>query len=59
MGTGAELDKRIAELEGMNALLRTVITEYEAALKTAFPEGAWGDAFDHWNDARIMMKGLK
>ena len=28
------------------------INEYEQALKAAFPQGATGDAFYHWNDAR-------
>ena len=28
------------------------IKEYEDALKAAFPEGATGEAFHHWNSAR-------
>ena len=28
------------------------INEYEQALKAAFPQGATGDAFHHWNAAR-------
>ena len=28
------------------------IRHYEAALKEAFPCGATGKVFDHWNDAR-------
>jgi hypothetical protein len=30
----------------------TVIEHYEAALKAAFPDGAEGAVFDHWNKAR-------
>lgn len=28
------------------------IAEYEAALQSAFPAGATGDVFHHWNSAR-------
>lgn len=28
------------------------IAEYEKALMSAFPDGARGDVFRHWNDAR-------
>ena len=28
---------------------------YEAALHDAFPSGAYGHAFEHWNDARKIL----
>jgi hypothetical protein len=31
------------------------IKHYEAALKEAFPRGANGDVFEHWNKARIAI----
>jgi hypothetical protein len=36
-----------------NARLREAIQHYEAALKEAWPEGAKGKSFEHWNTARI------
>ena len=29
---------------------------YEAALKAAFPQGAFGEAFEHWNQARLAIE---
>ena len=29
--------------------------QYEAALNAAFPAGAHGHAFEHWNDARKLL----
>ena len=31
------------------------IKHYEAALKEAFPSGATGDVFHHWNEARKII----
>ena len=31
------------------------IKHYEAALREAFPRGATGDVFEHWNKARIAI----
>lgn len=33
----------------------TPIEHYEAALMAAFPEGASGKVFEHWNAARIAQ----
>lgn len=33
----------------------TAIEYYEAALMAAFPEGASGKVFEHWNAARIAQ----
>jgi hypothetical protein len=40
-----------------NARLREAIQHYEAALKEAWPEGAKGKSFEHWNAARIAVQG--
>jgi hypothetical protein len=40
-----------------NARLREAIQHYEAALKEAWPEGAKGKSFEHWNSARIAIHG--
>jgi len=40
-----------------NARLREAIRHYEAALKEAWPEGAKGKSFEHWNSARIAIHG--
>jgi len=40
-----------------NARLREAIQHYEAALKEAWPEGAKGKSFEHWNTARIAVQG--
>ena len=31
------------------------INEYELALKKAFPKGASGEVFEHWNKARMHL----
>ena len=35
---------------------REAIKHYEAALKEAFPSGATGDVFFHWNEARKAIQ---
>lgn len=35
------------------------IKHYEAALLEAFPRGATGDVFDHWNKARQAITAIK
>ena len=34
---------------------KEAIEHYEAALKEAFPSGATGDVFHHWNEARKAL----
>ena len=34
--------------------LQKMIDHYEQALKAAFPQGATGMAFEHWNEARKL-----
>jgi hypothetical protein len=35
---------------------KEAIAHYEAALKEAFPSGATGDVFHHWNEARKALE---
>ena len=35
------------------------IDHYEAALKAAFPNGAEGTVFDHWNKARAEAESVE
>jgi len=35
------------------------IKHYEAALKAAFPQGASGEAFEHWNKARTAIEAAE
>lgn len=35
--------------------MKSVIEHYEAALKEAFPSGATGAVFHHWNEARKAL----
>ena len=35
---------------------KEAIAHYEAALKEAFPRGATGDVFHHWNEARKALE---
>ena len=37
------------------AMLIYACGHYEAALHEAFPAGAYGHAFEHWNDARRLL----
>jgi hypothetical protein len=48
-----------ADLSAENARLREAIQHYEAALKEAWPEGAKGKSFEHWNTARIAVHGSR
>lgn len=36
-------------------MITEAIAHYEAALKEAFPSGATGDVFYHWNEARKAL----
>ena len=38
--------------------LTSTIKSYDRALKAAFPEGAYGEAADLWNAARIELQSL-
>ena len=38
------------------AALRDAVRHYEAALKAAWPHGARGPSFEHWNSARAALK---
>ena len=35
--------------------LRLAVVHYDAALKASWPYGATGDAWEHWNEARITL----
>ena len=37
-------------------MTKEAIAHYEAALKEAFPSGATGDVFHHWNEARKFLE---
>ena len=37
-------------------MTKEAIEHYEAALKEAFPSGASGDVFHHWNEARKAQR---
>jgi hypothetical protein len=53
----AGLAEAQAYLMAENARLHAAIRHYEAALKEAWPEGAKGKSFEHWNSARIAIHG--
>ena len=36
--------------------LREAVAHYDAALSLAFPEGAQGEVFAHWNAARDALR---
>ena len=36
--------------------LRLAVVHYDAALKGSWPYGAKGDAWEHWNEARITLQ---
>ena len=36
--------------------LRLAVVHYDAALKSSWPYGAKGDAWEHWNEARITLQ---
>ena len=36
-------------------MTKNAIAHYESALKEAFPSGATGDVFHHWNEARKAL----
>ena len=39
--------------------LHTAAAHYEAALREAFPSGATGDVFHHWNEARKLVANAR
>ncbi|CAB4138781.1 hypothetical protein UFOVP344_53 [uncultured Caudovirales phage] len=45
-----------AKLQADNAKLREALMHYDAALKSSWPYGAKGDAWEHWNEARITLQ---
>ena len=45
------LDETIENLE----FIKEAIDHYESALKSAFPTGASGHVFHHWNEARKFL----
>lgn len=46
------LDETIENLE----FIKEAINHYESALKLAFPAGASGHVFHHWNEARKLLE---
>lgn len=40
-------------------VLREAISHYDKALKHAWPEGAMGESFHHWNEARKLLKSTQ
>ena len=52
-----ELALSLALLRAENADLTHSIAHYECALLTAFPAGAQGEVFLHWNAARRIARG--
>ena len=47
-----ELGTKLAKLEAEREELRSIIALYDKAMTASWPEGARGEAFDHWNAAR-------
>ena len=50
-------DDAVAMLDALKQKIRTLEQAcelYDAALKAACPEGAKGEAFDNWNEARYL-----
>ena len=49
---------KIAEAyaNGRIEALRLAVVHYDAALKSSWPYGAKGDAWEHWNEARITLQ---
>lgn len=45
------LEETVENLE----FIKEAISHYEAALKIAFPVGASGQVFHHWNEARKFL----
>ena len=50
-------DDEIQALQARIAELETALQHYDQALLIAFPEGAEGRVFDHWNKARSALRG--
>lgn len=48
---GTALREALAQPES----LRIALNHYEQALKASWPEGAKGEAFTHWNEARKAL----
>lgn len=46
------LDETVENLE----FIKEAIDHYELALKSAFPVGASGHVFHHWNEARKFLR---
>lgn len=40
-------------------VLREAISHYDKALKHAWPEGAMGESFHHWNEARKLLEATQ
>ena len=53
-----QMRKNITRLTVQNAEDARIFELYEQALKASWPEGAMGDAFDYWNQARIARGAL-
>ena len=45
------LDETVENLE----FIKEAINHYESALTKAFPKGASGEVFGHWNEARKFL----
>ena len=50
------ISDRERKLQAQVDALKKAVAEYELALKATYPEGAHGAGFDHWNEARIILK---
>ena len=47
-------DSLVREAANEIERLQKMVEHYEQALKIAFPDGAFGDAWYHWNEARKL-----
>lgn len=56
-GMISQYSKLASDYKERIAALEKALGHYEAALKAAFPQGAHGEAFDHWNTARQTLGG--
>lgn len=53
---GIQQESIIMKQERRIKVLEDAVKHYEAALKARWPEGAMGESFGHWNDARAALE---
>ncbi len=53
--TGDDIVDTLREALAQPESLRIALDHYEQALKASWPEGAKGEAFTHWNEARKAL----